>query len=292
MAGLSFRPRALDINKQIPIIRKDIEQDGFSSIARSVPEFGTGMEEEEEKVCPVCVCVFLFHIACASLRSLVCAFRRRQRAIVLRARLFPLIALVVFLAVAACLSLPPLSASSLCLLSLVLSSLSLFLSLTLCVRVQERHIKEAIQRADVIATVSIPIPRVVAVPDYEESFGPNAKAFARPSGYIVHIGAHARTPSLTLTHTHTLAHSHSHCLSHARRHALFHARPHIFCAEKQPEEYDVSPLYDLDDEDVSFLLRLNAGKKGAGTLSEQRFEQIIDACEKVAAELQVCACEE
>lgn len=75
MAGLSFRPRALDINKQIPIIRKDIEQDGFSSIARSVPEFGTGMEEEEEKVCCACVCVFLFHVACAARRITVCARR-------------------------------------------------------------------------------------------------------------------------------------------------------------------------------------------------------------------------
>ena len=59
MAGLSFRPRALDIHKQIPVIRKDIEPDGFSAIARSVPEFGTGMEAEEEQVRATMLCVRL-----------------------------------------------------------------------------------------------------------------------------------------------------------------------------------------------------------------------------------------
>lgn len=88
-------------------------------------------------------------------------------------------------------------------------SLTLLLTLSLSVRVQERHIKEAIQRADVIATVSIPIPRVVEVPDYEESFGPNAKAFARPSGYIVHIGAHTLTPWLTRALSLSLSQAHT-----------------------------------------------------------------------------------
>jgi hypothetical protein len=43
MRDLSFRPRPLDVNRPIPVIRKEIEFD----ISRSVPELPNGMEEED-----------------------------------------------------------------------------------------------------------------------------------------------------------------------------------------------------------------------------------------------------
>lgn len=44
-----FRPRPIDIHKALPIIRKEIESDSFANLSRTVPNFGTGMEAEEEK---------------------------------------------------------------------------------------------------------------------------------------------------------------------------------------------------------------------------------------------------
>lgn len=51
-ADKSFRPKPIDITKQIPVLfRKEIESDEFSS-ARTVPIFNTGMEANEEEVSP------------------------------------------------------------------------------------------------------------------------------------------------------------------------------------------------------------------------------------------------
>lgn len=45
----SFRPRPIEINKQIEIFIKDIEGETFTS-ARSVPTMTSGMEADEEQV--------------------------------------------------------------------------------------------------------------------------------------------------------------------------------------------------------------------------------------------------
>jgi hypothetical protein len=49
MAGLSFRPRQIDIDRPLPIFRREMEgEQSLAMISRSVPEFSTGMEKEEE----------------------------------------------------------------------------------------------------------------------------------------------------------------------------------------------------------------------------------------------------
>jgi hypothetical protein len=48
MSNLAFRPRQIDVNKPLPIIRQEIEDDE-SGVSRSVPKMGTGMEHEEEE---------------------------------------------------------------------------------------------------------------------------------------------------------------------------------------------------------------------------------------------------
>lgn len=51
MAGLGFRPRPIDVNKQMPIFRGDPpehEATGYTAV-RGVPEMPTGMESEEEE---------------------------------------------------------------------------------------------------------------------------------------------------------------------------------------------------------------------------------------------------
>ncbi len=53
MSKLSFRARALDINKPLPIVRSEEEPDILNenvAISRSVPLMPTGMEKEEEEV--------------------------------------------------------------------------------------------------------------------------------------------------------------------------------------------------------------------------------------------------
>jgi enhancer of polycomb-like protein len=48
LGSLSFRPRPLDVNKSIPIIR-DLPELDDSNNNRSVPQMPTGMEAEEEE---------------------------------------------------------------------------------------------------------------------------------------------------------------------------------------------------------------------------------------------------
>lgn len=53
MSGLPFRPRPIDVNKQIPIIRQDLEEvdaDDIEFAESRLPQMPTGMEAEEEKV--------------------------------------------------------------------------------------------------------------------------------------------------------------------------------------------------------------------------------------------------
>jgi hypothetical protein len=54
LSFLSFRPRAIDINKSLPILKRDPEEDeletSFALAARSVPQMPTGMDAEEEVV--------------------------------------------------------------------------------------------------------------------------------------------------------------------------------------------------------------------------------------------------
>jgi hypothetical protein len=51
MANLAFRPRPIDILKQLPIIRKDLEdEDDGGPVGRTIAQLPTGMEAEEEEV--------------------------------------------------------------------------------------------------------------------------------------------------------------------------------------------------------------------------------------------------
>jgi hypothetical protein len=53
MSGLSFRPRPIDISKPIPIIRADSEDyEEIIKLAVTVPKIATGMDPEDEEVCP------------------------------------------------------------------------------------------------------------------------------------------------------------------------------------------------------------------------------------------------
>jgi len=50
MSNLSFRPRALDVTRPIPIIRKELEDEiDIGSMGRTMPEMPTGMEDHEER---------------------------------------------------------------------------------------------------------------------------------------------------------------------------------------------------------------------------------------------------
>ena len=53
MSKLSFRARALDASKALPVYRGDEIPDipEFTAINRAVPQMPTGMEKEEESVC-------------------------------------------------------------------------------------------------------------------------------------------------------------------------------------------------------------------------------------------------
>lgn len=52
MSKLSFRARALDATKSMPVYRKDEVADlpDYSVLNRAVPQMPTGMEKEEESV--------------------------------------------------------------------------------------------------------------------------------------------------------------------------------------------------------------------------------------------------
>ena len=52
MSKLSFRARALDASKPMPVYRSDEIPDlpDFAAINRAVPQMPTGMEKEEESV--------------------------------------------------------------------------------------------------------------------------------------------------------------------------------------------------------------------------------------------------
>lgn len=50
--GLSFRPRPIDVNRSIPIIRKELDEEDVETtgvVARSLPMMPTGMEAEDEE---------------------------------------------------------------------------------------------------------------------------------------------------------------------------------------------------------------------------------------------------
>jgi len=49
MSNLTFRPRPLDIHKQMPIVRTDADFD-YEGVSRSVPQMPTGMDPEDEEV--------------------------------------------------------------------------------------------------------------------------------------------------------------------------------------------------------------------------------------------------
>lgn len=53
MSKLSFRARALDASKPLPVFRCEDLPDlhEYASINRAVPQMPTGMEKEEESVC-------------------------------------------------------------------------------------------------------------------------------------------------------------------------------------------------------------------------------------------------
>jgi hypothetical protein len=53
MTRKHFRPLPIDIDKPLPVYHKEIGDDPARA-ARSVPQLGTGMEPEEEKVCSAC----------------------------------------------------------------------------------------------------------------------------------------------------------------------------------------------------------------------------------------------
>jgi len=49
-SNLAFRPRPIDINKPLPIIRQEVEdEDVPTGISRSVPKMPTGMDPEDEE---------------------------------------------------------------------------------------------------------------------------------------------------------------------------------------------------------------------------------------------------
>ena len=52
MSKLSFRARALDVSKPMPVYKSDEIPDlpDFQAINRAVPQMPTGMEKEEESV--------------------------------------------------------------------------------------------------------------------------------------------------------------------------------------------------------------------------------------------------
>lgn len=52
MSKLSFRARALDVSKPMPVLRAEDVPDlpDFAAINRAVPQMPTGMEKEEECV--------------------------------------------------------------------------------------------------------------------------------------------------------------------------------------------------------------------------------------------------
>ena len=52
MSKLSFRARALDVSKPMPVYKSDEIPDlpDFAAINRAVPQMPTGMEKEEESV--------------------------------------------------------------------------------------------------------------------------------------------------------------------------------------------------------------------------------------------------
>ena len=58
MSKVSFRARALDATKALPIYRSDEIPDlyDYNVINRAVPQMPTGMEKEEESVSTSCCC--------------------------------------------------------------------------------------------------------------------------------------------------------------------------------------------------------------------------------------------
>jgi hypothetical protein len=49
LSNLAFRPRPIDVNRPIPIIRHEIEDEESAGVSRSVPKMPTGMEHEDEE---------------------------------------------------------------------------------------------------------------------------------------------------------------------------------------------------------------------------------------------------
>lgn len=85
MSKLSFRARALDATKLLPVFRCEDLPDlhEYASINRAVPQMPTGMEKEEESVCFIIAVRFIFemfalcsqyggrpYLACASLHKM------------------------------------------------------------------------------------------------------------------------------------------------------------------------------------------------------------------------------
>lgn len=72
MSKLSFRARALDASKQLPVFRCEDLPDlhEYASINRVVPQMPTGMEKEEESV-RLIACIykfsFIYTVRCAPL---------------------------------------------------------------------------------------------------------------------------------------------------------------------------------------------------------------------------------
>ena len=93
MSKLSFRARALDASKPLPVFRCEDLPDlhEYASINRAVPQMPTGMEKEEESVCffnreNMCFAVFFTSISsqaslfflCASFHKMAADFLRRN----------------------------------------------------------------------------------------------------------------------------------------------------------------------------------------------------------------------
>lgn len=70
MSKLSFRARALDASKPLPVFRCEDLPDlhEYASINRAVPQMPTGMEKEEESVCFCFVFVFFYRRLTGSVR--------------------------------------------------------------------------------------------------------------------------------------------------------------------------------------------------------------------------------
>ncbi|NP_001087985.1 enhancer of polycomb homolog 1 S homeolog [Xenopus laevis] len=85
MSKLSFRARALDASKPLPVFRCEDLPDlhEYASINRAVPQMPTGMEKEEESVMLRFFSLYFYRLYPPSTRSLLCASLHKMAAMFL-----------------------------------------------------------------------------------------------------------------------------------------------------------------------------------------------------------------